>query len=137
MFIDVKTFFFYTFINAQSVNIFYAIEQYESTNSCPEVNHQDAEALSTEEAPTTTIEGACLSSQQTSHDSTQDTADAVYRTCTYRIVDVQLVINKLNGEYQYRATNQTNNHGTNGRYEITTSGDTYQTCQHTVQGQRE
>ena len=61
MFIDVETFFFYTFVNAQSVNIFYSIEQNYTTSSCPEVDDEDAEALSTEETPTVTVESTVRS----------------------------------------------------------------------------
>ena len=63
MFIDVKTFLFYTFINAQTVQIFYSVEQNEAAGSCPEVDDEDAEALSAEESPATSVESSVGSAE--------------------------------------------------------------------------
>ena len=88
MLIDVETLFLDALVNTQAVDKLDAIEQGESTSSSPKVNHQNTEALSTEEAPTATIEGACLCGQQTGHNGTQDTAYTVYRTSTNGIVNM-------------------------------------------------
>ena len=78
MFVDIETFLFDAFVNTQTVQLLNAEEQDESTGSSPKVDDQYAKALCTKEAPTATIEGICLCGQQTGHDGTQDTANAVY-----------------------------------------------------------
>ena len=57
MLVDVQTFFFHTGRNAETVQLLDAIEEDDTTGSSPEVNHENAKALSTEEAPTVAIEG--------------------------------------------------------------------------------
>ena len=88
MFVDIESFLFNSLVNTQTVDLLDAIEQDDSAYSSPEVDHEYTEALSTEESPTATVEGACLCSQQTSHDSTQDTTHTVYRACTYGVVNM-------------------------------------------------
>ena len=56
MFVDVETFFFYALADTQAVRLLDAVEQDESAGGSPEVNDQNAEALSTEESPTMTVE---------------------------------------------------------------------------------
>ena len=77
MLVDVETFLLYTFINAKTVNIFDAVEQNESTSGCPEVDDQDTEALCTKESPAVTVEGTIAGREQTCHQGSEDTADAM------------------------------------------------------------
>ena len=56
MFVNVESFLFNAFVNAQTVKFLDSIEQSETTGSCPEVDNQDAETLSTEESPSVSIE---------------------------------------------------------------------------------
>ena len=57
MLIDVETFFLYAFAYTQAVRLLDAVEQGESAGSSPEVNDQNAEALSAEETPAVAVEG--------------------------------------------------------------------------------
>ena len=56
MLIDVKTLVLDALVDAQSVQLLDAVEQDDTTGSSPEVDDQDAEALSTEESPSVTVE---------------------------------------------------------------------------------
>ena len=77
MLVDIQAFFFNTLVNTQAVSELDAVEEGESAGSSPEVNHQNAEALSTEESPAVTVEGAVRSRQQACQQRTQDAADTV------------------------------------------------------------
>ena len=57
MFIDIEAFFLNTLVYAQSMQFLDTVEQDDTAGGSPEVNDQYAEALSTEEAPSITIEG--------------------------------------------------------------------------------
>ena len=56
MFVDVETFLLDAGRYTKTVELLDAIEESESTSCCPKVDDEDAEALSTEESPTVTIE---------------------------------------------------------------------------------
>ena len=56
MFIDIETFLLNTLVDAQSMQLLDAEEQDETTRCSPEVDDQNAEALSTEESPSVTVE---------------------------------------------------------------------------------
>ena len=101
VFVDIKSFFLYAFVNAQTMQFLDAIEQCESAGSSPEVDHEDTEAFCTEESLAETIERTIGCGQQTRHQGTQDTTYSMYRRSTYWIVDVQLVVNELDGINQY------------------------------------
>ena len=133
--VDVKTFLLDARLNTQTVQFLDAIEEDETACSSPEVDDEDAEALSGEESPTATIEGAVARREQTCQQGTEDTANTVYRRSTYRVVNVKLVVDELNGEHQHDTTNETNDNSTNRRNEVATSGDTHETCQDTVEGE--
>jgi hypothetical protein len=49
-------------------------EEDDTCYGCPKVDAEDTEALSTEESEATTIEGATIKGEETSHQSTEDTA---------------------------------------------------------------
>ena len=78
MFVNIQTFLFYSCTDAQAMQTLDAIEQCESAGGSPEVDDQNAKALSTEESPAVTVEGTVRSRQQTCHQRSQDTADTVY-----------------------------------------------------------
>ena len=137
MLIDVQTFFFYASVNAQAVYLLDAEEQDESAYSSPKVYHQHAESLCSEETPSATVESACLCCQQTSHQGAENTAYAVYRAGTHGVVDVKLVVYKLDGEYQYQSANESDDYSAQRRYQVTSCRNAYKTCQHAVQRQRE
>ena len=70
--VDVETFLLYTFINAQTVEIFYSVEQNHTANGCPEVDDEDAEALSAEKSPAVSVECTVGSAEQAGHQCAED-----------------------------------------------------------------
>ena len=61
MFVDVEAFLFDAVVNAQTMQFLDTKEQGETTGSSPEVDDEDAEALSTEESLSSSIEGTIRS----------------------------------------------------------------------------
>ena len=57
MFVNIQSFFLDTGIHTQTVNLLNAVEQDESANCCPEVDHEDTKSLCAEESPTKAVEG--------------------------------------------------------------------------------
>ena len=137
MLVDIQSFILDTTIDAQSMQALDAVEQDETAGSSPEVDDEDAETLSTEESPTMTIEGSVGRGQQTRHKRAQDTAYAMYRRSTHRVVDVQTMVDELNGKDKHDAADKTDDDGSEGRHEVAACSDTYETGQHTVQRQGE
>ena len=70
MFVNVKTFFLYSFIYAQAMDIFDAVEQNQAAACCPEVDDQNAKKLGTEETPAVTVESTVAGREQTCHQRT-------------------------------------------------------------------
>ena len=61
----------------------------------------------------------------------------MHRRGSHRVVDVQTVINELDGKDEHRATDQTDSHCTDGRYEVAPGRDAHEARQNAVQRQRE
>ena len=78
MLVDIKSFLLDATIHTQAVSILDSVEENESAGSSPEVDHQNAEALSTEESPAVAVEGTVRSRQQACHQRAEDTTDTVY-----------------------------------------------------------
>ena len=136
MFVNIETFLFDSLVNAQAMQLLDAVEQGETAYSSPEVDDQDTEALSTEESPASSIESAVRCRQQTRHQRTKNTTHTVYRRSTNRIVNVQFMVDKLNGEDEHDTADKANNYCSYWRYEVTACRNTNQSCQHAVQRQR-
>ena len=111
------------------------VEQDEAAGGCPEVDDQDAEALSTEEAPSVTVQGTIGCGQESRQQCAQYAADTMYAGSTHRVVDVEHVINKLDGENQYNAAEKSDDDCPEWRHEVAAGGDAHQSCQHTVERQ--
>jgi hypothetical protein len=77
MFINVETFLLDALVNAQAVQLLNAIEENDTTGSSPEVNDQDAKALSSEESPSMTIESTIRGRKQTRQQRSQNTTDTM------------------------------------------------------------
>ena len=58
MLVNVEPLLLDALVDAQAMQLLDAVEQGESTGASPEVDDQDAKALSTEESPAVTIESA-------------------------------------------------------------------------------
>ena len=56
VFVDIEAFLFDALVDTQAVNLLDTVEQGKSAGSSPEVDDQDAEALSAEESPAVTVE---------------------------------------------------------------------------------
>ena len=136
MLVDIQSFILDTTIDAQSMQALDAVEQDEAAGSSPEVDDEDAETLSTKESPTMTIEGSVGRGQQTRHKRAQDAAYAMYGRSTHRVVDVQTMVDELDGEDKHDAADESDDDGSCRRNEITASSDAYKSGQHTVESQR-
>ena len=78
MFVNVEAFLLDALVNTQAVQLLDAIEQSDTTGSCPKVDDEDTKQLCAEESPAVTVESTIRSRQQTRHQSTQNTADTMY-----------------------------------------------------------
>ena len=58
MLINIQSFFLDASINTQADGVLQSIEERETTSRCPEVNDEDTECLSSEEAEAVPVEGA-------------------------------------------------------------------------------
>ena len=135
MFIDIKSFFLDTGTDTQAVQLLDAVEQDETAGGCPKVDAENAEALGAEESPSMTIESSVRSGEQTCHQCAEDTADTVYRRSTHGVVDVQLMIDKLDGIDQHQSTDESDDDGSERRHQVAACRDSHQSGQHTVQRQ--
>jgi len=135
MLVNIEAFFLNSVTYAQTMQFLDAIEQGETTDSSPKVDDQYAKALGSEESPAVTVEGTIGRREQACHQGTQNTTHTVYTGSTNRIVNVQFVVDELDGIDQYQTASQSDDDSTNRRYKITTRCNTYQSGQHTVKGQ--
>lgn len=76
--VDIETFFLDSLVNTQTGNLLDAPEEDDTCYGCPKVDAEDTEALSTEESEATTIEGATIKGEETSHQGTEDTTNTMY-----------------------------------------------------------
>ena len=77
MLIDIETFFLDSLINTETSNLLDTPEEDNTCYGCPKVDSENAEALSTEEAEATTIEGTTVEGEKTSHQGTEDTTNTM------------------------------------------------------------
>ena len=96
MLVDVETFFLNALVNTQTGNLLDAVEEDESCHCCPKVYADDAEHLSTEESEATAVEGATVEGEETCHQGSEDTTDAMNGAGTNRVVNVELGVDELN-----------------------------------------
>ena len=107
MFVHVKSFVLDAGGNAKTVQLLDTVEEDEATGGSPEVNDEDTESFSSEEAPAMTIKGSVARREQASQQCSEDTADTVNAGGADRIIDVKLVVDELNAEYQHCAADKT------------------------------
>ena len=119
-------------IDSKAMEFPYSVEQGEAANCCPEVDDKDAETLCPEEAPATAVQSAARRGEQTRQQRAEDAADTVYGTGTNRVVDVQLMVDELDGKDKHDAADEADGDGSNGRDEVATCRDAHQSCQHAV-----
>ena len=135
MLVNIQTFVLDTGRNTEPVQFLDTIEENNTAGSSPKVDDEHTEALGTEEPPTMTIEGTIAGRKQSREQGAQDAADTVNRACAYWVVDVQTVVDELDGEYQYRTANKADDDGSQRRDEVATGCDANKARQHSVQSQ--
>ena len=135
MLIDVESFLFHTGTHTKSVQGLDAIEESESTGCSPKVDDEDTEALSSEEAPAVTVESSVAGREQSRHQGAEDTANTMNRRSTYRVVDMQPVIDEFDGIDEYDSTDETDDDGSQRTDKVATCRDAHQTGQHAVERQ--
>ena len=100
MLVDVEALLLNTLVDTQTGNLLDTEEQYHTCHCCPYIDGKNSKTLCAEETEATTIECAAVYSEQTCHQGTEDTAHAMYGAGTYRVVDMELGVDKLNREHQ-------------------------------------
>ena len=100
MFVNVQSFVLNTGRHPKAVKLLDAKEEKEAAGSSPEVDDKDAEAFSPEETPAMTVESAVARRKQTGHQRAEDTTDSMYGTGANRVVDVQHMVDELDGKDQ-------------------------------------
>ena len=135
MLINIQTFILDASGNTQTVQFLDTIEEEDTAGSSPKVDDEHTEAFGSEEPPTMTIEGTTAGRKQSRQQRAQNAANTVHGTCAYGVIDVQTVIDKLDGEYQYRPANKADDDGSQGRDEVATGCDANKARQHSIQSQ--
>ena len=132
MLIDIQSLFLDTRLDTKAVQFPDAEEQDDATGGCPEVDDEYAEALRTEEAPAMTIESTVAGGEQSRHQGSEYSAHAMHRRSTNGVVDMQDMVDKLDGKYQHHATHQSDDDSAQGVNEVAPCRDAHQTSQHAV-----
>ena len=127
MFVNIQSFILDAGIDAKAVDLLDGIEKQDATSGCPEVDDKYAEGFCSKESPAVAVESAIGCGEQTCQQSAKDAADTVYGACAHRVVDVQDVVNELNGIDKYGATHKSDDHCSDGRNEVATGSDAHQT----------
>ena len=137
MLVDVQAFVFDAGRNTQAMQFLNSIEENKATSGCPEVDDKDAEAFCTEEAPAMTVESTIGRGEQARQQCAENAANTMNGGCAYRVVDVQSVVDELDGKDEHRSADEADDDSTYRRDDVATGGDAHKTCQNTVQSQRE
>ena len=97
MLVDVQSFVFYSGWDTETMHFLDAIEEDETAGCCPKVDNENAEALCSEEVPAMTVESTIGGREQAREQGAQNAANAMDRTCANWVVDVEAMVDKLNG----------------------------------------
>ena len=127
MFVNVQSFVLNTGRHPKAMKFLDAKEEKEAAGSSPTVDDKDAEAFCPKEAPAVAIERAVARREKAGHQRAENATDTMYGAGTYRVVDVQDVVNELNGIDKYGATHKSDDHCSDGRNEVATGSDAHQT----------
>ena len=99
------------------------------------LNAEEVEAAAVEYAERLDL-SAIIVCEQAGKDGAQSAVDAVYADSADRVVYLELLIDKLDAEYNREACTDADDRGTHRGYHIAACGDRYQTCQRAVQRHR-
>ena len=105
MFIYIQPFVLDTGRHSKAVKPLDAKEEKETASCSPEVDDEDAEALSPKETPAVTVESAVARREKAGHQRAEDATDTMNRAGTDRVIDMQHVVDEFDGEDQYGSTN--------------------------------
>ena len=108
MLVDIETFLLDSLVNTETTDLLDTPEEDDTCCSCPKVDAEDTEALSSEETETATVEGTAIEGEETCHQGTEDTTYTMYRAGTYRVINMKLGIDELDREYQDDTCQETN-----------------------------
>ena len=133
MFVNIESFFFHSFRNAETVHDVESFED-EITHTCrPCAYHEGTEYLCAEEACTCTVEETFAGGEKPREYRSEKTADTVYGRGTHRVINLKNLVDELHREDHYNAADGTDDDCSKRGNRITTCRDTYQPCQDTVQ----
>ena len=137
MFVNVQSFVLNTGRHPKAVKFLDAKEEKEAANCSPEVDDEDAEALSAKETPAVTVESAVARRKQTRHQRAEDATDTMYGAGTDRVIDMQHMVDELDGKDQNRSADKAYDDCSNRRDEVATGRNAHKTSQYAVQRQGE
>ena len=100
MFVNVQSFVLNTGRHPKAVKLLDAKEEKEATGCSPAVDNKDTEAFSPEEAPAVTVESAVARREKARHQRAEDATDTMNGAGTDRVVDVQHMVDELDGKDQ-------------------------------------
>ena len=137
MLVDVEPFFFNTFGNAETVYLIKSFEDEESHAGCPCTYYEGAEYLCSEESPACTVKQSLTGGKQSGEDGSRETADTVYGTGPYGVVNFQCPVDEFHRINHQDAADGADDYRPEGRNHVTTGCDAYQSGQNAIQRQRQ
>ena len=135
MFVNIESFFFHPFRNAETVYDVESFEDEEAHTCRPCTYHEGTEYLCTQETCTCTVEETFAGGEKPREYGSEETADTMYGGGTYRVVNLKYLVDEFHREDHYDAADGTDDDCTQWGTRITPCRDAYQTCQDTVQGE--
>ena len=114
MFVDVQTFLFDAARYAQTVDLVETLEDDEAHAGCPGAHYDGTEQLCQEEAGAEAIEPSFAGAEEACQDGACETSDTVYRGGTYGVVDVQHLVDEVDGKDHQHTADGTDEGGSSG-----------------------
>ena len=137
VFVNVESFFLHTFGNAEAVDFVESFEDDESHACCPCAYYECTEYLRSEKAPACTVKQSLTGGKQSGEDGSRETADAVYGTGPYGVVNFQCPVDEFHRINHQDAADGADDYRPERRNHVTTGRDAYQSGQNAIQCQRQ
>ena len=106
MFVNVQTLLFDTRRNPQSMCQIQSLEDQEAHAECPTSDDGCSEKLGQQQVCATSVEESCLCCKESGQDRSQATTYTMHGRGSYRIVDLQPVVDELNRIDHDRSANE-------------------------------
>ena len=132
--IQTHNFLFRTY--TQTYRLIYDSEYDKHRNHYPSYYYRYAKHFDSEELESAAVEYAAIDSEETCHYRTERAARAVYADRADRIVDLELLIYKLDYYNDENACAKADNRRADGRYHVAARCNSDQACQRAVQRHR-